>query len=56
MRNSTKKIAEKFKELFEAEEVEVAIFNADKTDENEILILLKHQMRFYLEHQQNMVI
>ena len=41
MRNSTKKIAEKFKELFEAEEVEVAIFNADKTDENEILDSIK---------------
>ena len=41
MRNSTKKIAEKFKELFEAEEVEVAIFNADKTDENEILDYIK---------------
>lgn len=41
MRNSTKKIAEKFKELFEAEEVEVAIFNADKTDENEILDFIK---------------
>lgn len=41
MRNSTKKIAEKFKELFEAEEVEVAIFNADKTDENEILNSIK---------------
>ena len=36
-----KKIAEKFKELFEAEEVEVAIFNADKTDENEILDSIK---------------
>lgn len=41
MRNSTKKIAEKFKELFEAEGVEVAIFNADKTDENEILDSIK---------------
>ncbi|CUN91525.1 MAG: FprA family A-type flavoprotein [Sarcina ventriculi] len=41
MRNSTKKIAEKFKELFEAEKVEVAIFNADKTDENEILDSIK---------------
>lgn len=41
MRNSTKKIAEKFKELFEVEEVEVAIFNADKTDENEILDSIK---------------
>lgn len=41
MRNSTKKIAEKFKELFEAEEVEVAIFNADKIDENEILDSIK---------------
>lgn len=41
MRNSTKKIAEKFKELFEAEEVEVTIFNADKTDENEILDSIK---------------
>lgn len=41
MRNSTKKIAEKFKELFEAEEVEVAIFNADKSDENEILDSIK---------------
>ena len=41
MRNSTKKIAEKFKELFEAEEIEVAIFNADKTDENEILESIK---------------
>ena len=37
MRNSTKGIAEKFKEEFEAEEIEVAIFNADKSDEKEIL-------------------
>lgn len=37
MRNSTKAIAEKFKEEFEAEEIEVAIFNADKSDEKEIL-------------------
>ena len=37
MRNSTKGIAEKFKEEFQAEEIEVAIFNADKSDEKEIL-------------------
>ena len=41
MRNSTKKIAEKFKELFEAEEIEVSVFNADKADENEILESIK---------------
>ncbi len=41
MRNSTKKIAEKFKELFEVEEIEVAVFNADKTDKNEILESIK---------------
>lgn len=41
MRNSTKKIADKFKELFEAEEIEVSVFNADKTDENEILDSIK---------------
>lgn len=41
MRNSTKKIAEKFKELFEAEEIEVSVFNADKTDEKEILDSIK---------------
>lgn len=37
MRNATKGIAEKLKEEFEAEEIEVAIFNADKSDEKEIL-------------------
>lgn len=41
MRNSTKKIADKFKELFEAEEIEVSVFNADKADENEILDSIK---------------
>ncbi|MDO4536209.1 MAG: FprA family A-type flavoprotein [Clostridium perfringens] len=41
MRNSTKKIAEKFKELFEAEGIKVSVFNADKTDENEILESIK---------------
>ena len=56
MRNATKAIAEKFKEEFEAEEIEVSIFNADKSEEREILEAIKTQMQFYLVLQQNMVI
>jgi flavorubredoxin len=37
MTNSTKGIAEKFKEELESEDIEVAIFNADKKAESEIL-------------------
>ena len=42
MRNATKAIAEKFKEEFEAEEIEVSIFNADKSEEREILEAIKN--------------
>ncbi|MBY0755868.1 FprA family A-type flavoprotein [Clostridium sardiniense] len=41
MRNSTKVIAEKFKEEFKTEDIEVAIFNADKSNEEEILESIK---------------
>ncbi|MGG7076490.1 FprA family A-type flavoprotein [Clostridium sardiniense] len=41
MRNSTKGIAEKFKEEFEAEDIEVTIFNADKSNEEEIIEAIK---------------
>ncbi|WP_300380148.1 FprA family A-type flavoprotein [Clostridium sp.] len=41
MRNSTKAIGEKFRQEFEAEDIEVSIFNADKDDENEILESIK---------------
>lgn len=37
MRNATKGIADKFKKEFEAEDIEVSVFNADKNDKSEIL-------------------
>ena len=41
MRNSTKAIAEKFKSEFEAEGMQVNVFNADKADKEEILNSIK---------------
>ncbi|MDZ5254021.1 FprA family A-type flavoprotein [Clostridium sp. LIBA-8841] len=41
MRNATKRIAEKFKAELENEDIEVAIFNADKTNKEDILNSIK---------------
>lgn len=41
MRNSTRGIANKFKEVFEAEDIEVSVFSADKDDENKIIESIK---------------
>ena len=41
MRNATKKIAEKFKSELENEDIEVYIFNADKSTKEDILASIK---------------
>lgn len=41
MRNSTKRIADKFKEEFEKEEIQVSVFNADKTNKEDIMKSIK---------------
>lgn len=42
MTNSTKAIAEKFKKDLEAEDIEVAIFNADKSEESDIIEAIRN--------------
>lgn len=41
IRNSTKKVADNLKKIFEENNIQVSVFNADKSDKNEILQSIK---------------